>query len=270
MSATSSDVYDTNWNYVVGTYDDGDLTIFVNGVEKGSTGTFTESCTDNPSSHFYIGAHSDNTWVTVGTYDEVRVSSIVRSDDWIETSYNTIINATDGGFFTLGDGPISGEYELSVNNSNADNDFTWSGEAGDNVWANETGTGYQTGYVYTNLSGTSENCTAIYFDFSDFDSELYQENISICFINASDGSWGSVSSYTIIPSDDGNFTLNSSQWTSGVSSGWCHGTNPFSTGGITDYNSTIQFRLRVAIPSAASAGTYSESSDWYVKWYILS
>ena len=37
-----------------------------------------------------------------GWIDEIRLSTIVRSDDWILTTANSIINATDGGFFTLG------------------------------------------------------------------------------------------------------------------------------------------------------------------------
>ena len=33
--------------------------------------------------------------------DEIRISSTQRSADWIETTYNSMVNATDGGFFTL-------------------------------------------------------------------------------------------------------------------------------------------------------------------------
>jgi len=37
-----------------------------------------------------------------GTIDELRISNIARSEDWIKTEYNNIVNATDGGFFSLG------------------------------------------------------------------------------------------------------------------------------------------------------------------------
>jgi hypothetical protein len=37
-----------------------------------------------------------------GDIDEFRLSRVSRSNDWMKTSYNTIINAFDGGFFSVG------------------------------------------------------------------------------------------------------------------------------------------------------------------------
>ena len=43
-----------------------------------------------------------------GKIDEFRISDVSRSDCWINTNYNTVNNATDGGFFTMGAEQSSG------------------------------------------------------------------------------------------------------------------------------------------------------------------
>ena len=37
-----------------------------------------------------------------GYIDEVRISSIARSNDWLKTTYNSLDSAFDGGFFSMG------------------------------------------------------------------------------------------------------------------------------------------------------------------------
>jgi len=153
-----------------------------------------------------------------------------------------------------------GSYDIDFTN-NTNDKFTWTGEAGDTVWANSSGSYYETLIIYTNLSGVSDvYCTNISIDFTDFDSDIVQENLSIEFSNSSDGVWNGTT-YTV-PAADGNVTINSTVWTE---SGWCHGTDPFN---ITGYDSEIHVRVKVEIPSGISTGTKSNSAAWKVLWKI--
>ena len=74
------------WYYVVGAWDGTTRRLYVNGVQdvsgskSGSIGTDTRS--------LYIGGRSGATDVSKGIVDEVRLSNVARSADWIKTSYN--------------------------------------------------------------------------------------------------------------------------------------------------------------------------------------
>ncbi len=48
---------------------------------------------------FTIGASNDNSHPFPGILDEVRISTIVRSPDWIATEYNN--QANPGSFYNL-------------------------------------------------------------------------------------------------------------------------------------------------------------------------
>jgi len=50
----------------------------------------------------YLGDWQEFNRNWIGNIDEVRISDVVRNSSWIKTEYNTINNATSGGFFTLG------------------------------------------------------------------------------------------------------------------------------------------------------------------------
>jgi len=67
----------------------------------GEDGNACEVIRDGTASHFYVGTHDGASAWFKGYLDEVRVSSIARSDAWLNTTYNNYYNATDGGFFTL-------------------------------------------------------------------------------------------------------------------------------------------------------------------------
>ena len=89
------------WNYVVGTYSTSDHTIraYVNGV-LGTTATATQ-ITNYNAYNLYLGAIPDASGNYVnGIIDEVRVSNVVRSADWIATSYNTMNDPAS--FYSLG------------------------------------------------------------------------------------------------------------------------------------------------------------------------
>ena len=204
-----------------------------------------------------------------GYISELRMSSVVRDSDWCVVQYNTMKNSTQGAgdcFFTLGSesSPAQGTYELGMVNNT---EFTWDGLAGENVWANNSGDYYEHGVIYTNTSGTTEYVDEICIDFTDFDSEIFQENLSLAFINTSDGNWDDITSMVSVPAADGNFSLTSAEWTTGIAGGWADGTNPFT---VINYNSSIEFRMICNISSGASAGTYTNSGNWYMRWKVNS
>jgi len=237
------------------------LSAFINGVYFG--GISQNDFHNGPNGDSCLGAgYTIHSWgIDSGKIDEFRLAKTPHSDDWIKTTYNSINNATNGSFFTLGGGAGggSGTYETSGLTSG---DFTWSCEAGNTVWANATGTGTETMNVYTNTSGTSDNCTDIFFDFSDFGSQLYDNNLSIEVKNSSSGAWDGNTHQ--ITEADGNVTINSAMWDG---ANWCHGTNPFP---IVGYNSTILVRLKIEVHAGVSAATYTNSTAWNVLRKVIS
>ena len=90
------------WSYVAGKRDGTSSYVFYNGNKVGNntglpdsnSGTFTT---------MRIGYHYSTARDFDGVIDELRLSNIARSDDWLKTEYNSVANAYDGGFFTLGD-----------------------------------------------------------------------------------------------------------------------------------------------------------------------
>lgn len=139
--------------------------------------------------------------------------------------------------------------------------FTFAGNAGDTLWANDTSDGTPSETLIIHTNDTTKTCTDIYLVFPDFDSEIYYTNLSIEVINATDGSWtGTVHQVT---NPGGNVTLNATMW---GGAGWCHGTNPFPITGDT----TIHVRLRLISPDDTLSGTYLNVSPAGVTWKLTS
>jgi len=184
--------------------------------------------------------------------DEMRCSDIVRNASWVETVYNNIVNATDGGFYTLGEATstsVQGSY--SLDGLDANTRFTHSALAG------ETNTSLLVMKIFTNTSATTDNCTAIYLDYSGgYPAGFSASNFSFQVRNTTDGTfaddWNTVT---------GNMTLNSTTW----SGAWAYGTDPFP---ITNFNSTIEVRMKVVVPDGTSAGVYTTDS-WKVVWQVV-
>jgi len=220
----------------------------------------TKNYAEDSGSTSYFGKRDGEDSEFDGYMDEIRIYLGTRTLERLHTEYNNLINCTDGGFFSLG-GASGSTGTYNIGGIGGSSKFTFSGEAGETWWANDTadGTFGETLYIYTNTSGGSDNVTDIFLDFTDADADVMQENFSIEVINLTDGVWDGTT--TTIPAADGNLTINSSQW----AGGWCHGTNPFP---IVGYNSTICVRVKCAIPSGASAGTKSNSATCYVKWKV--
>jgi len=73
------------WQYVVGTFDGTTARLWVNGGTSSSMSTSTPTW---PSQGMFIGDRADHTRKFNGYIDEVRVSKMARSGDWIKTEYN--------------------------------------------------------------------------------------------------------------------------------------------------------------------------------------
>ncbi len=87
---------ENQWNYAVIKIDPiGTTTMFfLNGVF--SSGKTTLELTDGLAQNLYLGARSNGAGLPLnGLIDEVRVSNIERSNDWIATEYNNQINPLD-------------------------------------------------------------------------------------------------------------------------------------------------------------------------------
>lgn len=139
--------------------------------------------------------------------------------------------------------------------------LTFTGQADEYVWSNETDWGAGSDVIiYTELNVT-ENCTDIHIDFnsSDIGTITIANNLFI-EANVINGSGWDGTTYTVT-SNTANISLNDS-W----SSGWCHGTNPF-TIEHSDGNQTIYLRFRLHIPSGTSPDTYL-CSLWEILWEV--
>jgi hypothetical protein len=215
---------------------------------------------DGTQADFTIGCYPGSMFLD-GHVNELWLSDVERSNAWLTVFKNTMVNSTDGGFFSLGSeqGSTEGTYEISGLDANTR--FPFSGEAEDVVWS----TGNITMRIHTNVSGTTENCTDIFIDLKDgIDVDIDEEQFALAFINSADGVWATVSSVLTV-TDGGNMTLNATTWATGVAAGWAHGTNPFP---IVAVNTTIEMRCRVTIPAGKAANTYTVD-DWEVLWKVI-
>jgi hypothetical protein len=86
----SNSVDNNQWQYVTGTWDGADVRLYKNGVQIGSAVSFSGP----------IHVSTADVWIGEGTYygsmdgiiDEVRISNLARSADWIAASYLSMNN----------------------------------------------------------------------------------------------------------------------------------------------------------------------------------
>ena len=85
----------SGWHLYSCVIESGNTALYIDGA-LGGTANYR-----NPSdTSFSISSSAGYDWT--GLQDEVRISNTARSADWINTQYNTVNNATDGGFFSVG------------------------------------------------------------------------------------------------------------------------------------------------------------------------
>jgi hypothetical protein len=163
---------DGNWHHMVYTYTSNDARMFVDG-EQVDTG-LVEACGDlDDGGYLIIGAISegsgqyDNDQHEFDGYiDEARVSTVVRSPDWINQTYQIMNNPS--GYVTFGDGEgyekglvsdVIGDIPFYTNESNPrELDLNASQSSIVTFWVNATGPVYST-YEFFAFANLTENTT---------------------------------------------------------------------------------------------------------------
>lgn len=84
---STSAINDGLWHYVIATYDGNITRIYVDGVEENRSYLLTGPV-NTSAKKVLIGHYETQPRPFNGRIDEVRVSNIVRSPEWISTSYN--------------------------------------------------------------------------------------------------------------------------------------------------------------------------------------
>jgi hypothetical protein len=91
-------VNDGNWHYVTGTFTGGTTRLYVDGNPDGVFGPDTLNTTLTGTA--VIGQVNLNSQFWNGSLDEVRVSSIARTANWIKTEYNN--QNAPASFYSIG------------------------------------------------------------------------------------------------------------------------------------------------------------------------
>jgi len=79
------------WTFACGNYDQSAIRLYVNGIPDGTPTSLTGSI-DTNATPLSIGRSSFNYDYFKGRIDEVEISNIARSSDWIKTEYNNQAN----------------------------------------------------------------------------------------------------------------------------------------------------------------------------------
>ena len=81
--------YENQWVYISATYNAGAMALYRNGVSLASKTSAITSLKASSDGNFNIGRYPNwNGFYLLGSFDEVRVSSVARSADWIAVEYN--------------------------------------------------------------------------------------------------------------------------------------------------------------------------------------
>jgi len=271
-SGFQDDLLATEWSYFGLTYEDNEASTHMADTNFTQTAETCAVFSDGTETDFYIGARATVEKYYDGRIDEFRVYAVNLSHNWLLTEHNSYMNATDGGFFTLGPEQGGGGEEASVYTLNGltSDLVTWAGISGNSVWCNETGDGNE--YLEINMSiNASQNVTDIKVfmdDLNDTDAWINASNITI-YVSSDNSSYG-------VPTHDlgngngvyvdggGNITINATTWNAGTM-----GANPFTAGeGLTNKTKSIYCIFLLSIPAGLSADTFfSAASDSY-KIYI--
>ena len=131
----TSDIIDNNWHYLAATYDGTQLELFIDGS---SFGTFSDvnvsgaiDAADAATDDLLLGSRNGGGDLVDSSLDEIRISSVARTGDWIKTEYN---NQSDADYdFNDAEADRTNFYSVSAEESfvlwtNADelNDDNWS------------------------------------------------------------------------------------------------------------------------------------------------
>ena len=104
----------TIWHNYIGKYDGSNIQLYIDGVSKSST-AYSGSINTSDTGHLLIGKDDGFGRYFNGLIDEVRISKIARSADWIKTTYYSNLDN-----LVTYDKEI---YTLEINNSNINSDL---------------------------------------------------------------------------------------------------------------------------------------------------
>ena len=266
-----SSYFDNTWRYICGRKTSDTLYVDMNGIND-YTASYNDENVDC-TSDVYIGAQGGSIDGADMIMDELRVSVCERDLDWQKATYNTIWNATDGGFFTLGGELVKSGLATHIEllNLTSNWNMTWSGNSsragpGDPIvrYTNNSGTYNQTMAISLIVNDTERiTNVSIYhseLNTSDNSNEIDANNITVwisgdnvtfhrpdCNLGYGNG---------VFPPGGGYIELNWSSWGEPLD-------NPFTYHGngvqITS-NCTIFVRLQLNITSEVQAGIYTNKS----------
>ena len=255
----------TAWNHMAVVYDDSGNTFkaYMNGTEDASEAWDHPSVNTNnfplTISGYYTGGAPGQP--IIGYLDECRISKTARSANWLKTTFNSIVNATDGGFYTLG-GEESPETTASLNfEGSSNNYFTTSGTVPGSYYANNTGDYYETANLTITIDGT--NVEYIRVNVSDIHANITANYINISF-DDDNSSWSG--NWHSCTAGGESIIVNGTNWDA---NNWMSGNNPFTADGDTDgYNeiqssTSIYWRVRVSYPNGIGAENYSKLDMTY-------
>lgn len=100
IASSSTNISGSTTYYGAGRYDGTDLQVFLNGAANGSAVAAGNPYPTYTTPHWRIGVASGNVLFAHGVLDEVRVSSVARSADWLAYAYAD--DFTNSDTFTLG------------------------------------------------------------------------------------------------------------------------------------------------------------------------
>jgi len=118
----------SSWTYISMTVDGSTGTLYVDGIQTGTTIDTTRLVGDTFDTTLFLMQSYDGARRYGGDFDEVRVSTSIRDAGWIKTEYNNQVDTTT--FTTVGseeegpvdsvgiNGTINGAGTLSIQNSN--------------------------------------------------------------------------------------------------------------------------------------------------------
>ena len=250
---------DTFWKYLVNAWEaTNDAVFWINGSVAATDTSYGADAYD--FSVFNIGAHSDGVANQLnGTLDEIRVSNLKRSNNYLETVYNNINNKTTFIQYGINTTNPSSGISLVLNSDT----FTHTGELGNTTFSNSS---YTYEWAEFNITYDSTPIEYLRINITDINANITSSNCSYQF-SSDNAAWGA--NWTT--GGDGGFTItvNASNWLE--ASGY-FGTNPFSTDGDSDSingietNTSIWMVEKVTIPSGIGNETYSTTTGTSRTW----
>ena len=235
-------------NYLNGTKETmglGEVTSAYNEMSAGAT-------------NFNIGRRTDGNNYFNGYIDELHISGENRSQNYIKTKYNMMNNLTD--FWIWGaevQGTESNCELIMLGGTNYN--FTLQGEISQTVYANSSGTYYETGEFNFTIYATS------YFEFLRINISDLTDGVIDCpdmYLSFDDDNSSWSGNWYQCTGDADTIWVNGSEWTA---NNYMSGTNPFSGDNDADGETEIQsqksifMRVRIDIPADATLITHSKT-----------